>query len=155
MLQRHEALKLSTAIFIILLNKSDHLLLFFFFYPLEIKCGEYAQTLSDLKFPSYIHILLMFILRAGSKEKRGFSGKTTLVLSQLFNQKKCSPFFNWFSNYCLFGTKKMHVRHFKLDVLLLHVYCGNRFVYLRQMVFTLFLLCNAFKAESITFCQQY
>lgn len=42
-LKRHEALKLSTAIFITSVNKNDQLQRVFFFYWLEIKCREYAK----------------------------------------------------------------------------------------------------------------
>lgn len=95
-LKRHEALKLSTAIFITPVNKKMTRVFTSWKYNVE------NMQRTKFKFPLYIHDWCSFWEWDPTKKKR-FGGKISSVLWQLFNL--VLPFLGCFSNYCLFGTK--------------------------------------------------
>lgn len=73
-LKRHEAVKLSTAVFITSVNKNDQLQRVFFTswkYNVENMQRTFFKNklnISDLKFPLYIYDCLMFLLKARPKK---------------------------------------------------------------------------------------
>lgn len=76
------------------------------------------------------------------------SGKISYIHWQLFNQLKCSSFFNCFSNYCLSESERT------VEIFLCVLW--KQICVWRQMSFTVvFLVCRALQVKSGGFCQQY